>query len=360
MHHEEVENVALGKLILGGAVAMLFSCLIVCIFLPFFLVLIVPVGIFLMAYMAWSLASGEMASRKAQALAKKHLNAGGKSELQVIEQVGDSSALVLNDWGVVFCSTGKRPVELSWNEISQVEEPQVKVLVVHGHNNRKFKLDLAVAKRFFLVTSSMFAKIPRVCDFDINSHTGESRLLSKLQASPRQWKGLWGHFVLSSEGIQLNDQKIHFDLLQSVEETVVDADPDPGIMGKIWTLHFKSVNDSFSISNAKLEDGYQVLKRVVAEKCPDRVSFVSNPQTPRDIAYEEFCLLQEIVSASQPLKKRKPEVMEGYYKYMYFLLKTFKFKFYPQVRRFLDEYAALLRHLKRDAEARELEEFVPD
>jgi hypothetical protein len=356
-YHEEVEEVSVFRLAVGGALAMFVSCLIVGICLPFLLVLIVPVGLFLMAFMAWSLAFGELSSRKAQQLAKKHLSAS-RSELQVIEQVGDGSCLVLNDWGVVFCSVGKRPVELSWNEIAQVEEPESKVLMVYGHNEEAFKLDLAVVKRFFLITSAMMVKIPRICNFDINPLTAESRLLDKLKSQPRQWQGLWGRFEINANGIQRNDKLIHYDLLQSIVETIVDADPDPGILGTIRTLNFQSVNDSFAISNAQLGDSYELVKRILWEKLPDRASFAINAKTPSDIAYEEFCLLQENLPLSKHVTKTAH--LERCYKYMLFLVKRFKFKFYPQVRRFLDDYAELLRRMKRDVEAKELEEFVPD
>lgn len=360
LHHEEVDEVSAVRLAVGGASAMLFSCLLACLFLPFLIILIIPAGVFLMAYLAWSLVYSELSSRKAQGLAKKHLGINGKSKLQVIENVGDSSALVLNDWGLVFCTIGKKPVELAWNEITQVQEPEAKVLTVYGNNKTKFKLDLAVAKRFFLVTASMFAKVPRVCDFDINPLTGESCLLSKLRMQPREWKGLWGRFVINADGVQFHDKKIHWDLLQEVDETVVDADPDPGILGKIWTLHFNSVNDSFSVSSSQLENGYELVKRVVSEKCPNRISFVTPAKLPQDIAYEEFCFLQELLDLSAPWTKRRAAVMERYCSYMFTLVKRFKFKFYPQVRKFLESYAGLLRCLNRDEEARVLDEFMPD
>lgn len=358
LHSEEVAQVSVGRLIAGGALSMFLSCLFVVIFLPFLAIYIVPAGIFLIVYMAWSLAFGELASRQAQALAKKHLGANGKSELHVVEQVGDGAALVLNDWGMVFCSAGKKPVELSWNEVIQVEEPQAKVLLVHGYNNTEFKMNLTVAHRFFLVTASMFAKIPSVCEFDINPLTGESRLLAKLHNSPRQWKGLWGRFIVNANGVQFNDKQIHFDLLQKVDETVADADPDPGVMGKIWTLHFYSVNDYLAISSSQLEADYQIVKRIVSEKCPTRVSFATNAKTPQDIAYDEFCWLREILGSVTPLNKRKAAYFERYYSYMLILAKRFKFKFYPEVRKFLDDYAYLLRFDGRESAAKELDELV--
>ncbi len=360
LHYETVADVPLKNLVIGGMSAMFFSCIIVGLLLPFMLVLIIPVALFLMIFLACSLAFGEMSSRKAQSIANRHLSSPGKTKLQVIEQVGDKSALVMNDWGVVFCSVGKRPVELSWDEIAQVEEPQVKVLVVRDRNNANFKLDLAVAKRFFLVTASMFSKISSRCNFDINPLTGQSLLEQKLRTEPREWKGLWGHFKVSSEGVEFNDKKIHWDVLQNVDETVADADPDPGMLGKIYSLHFKAPGTSFTAKSDQLEGGYDLLKRLTAEKCPQATSFAGDAQTPRDIAYDEFCLLQELLDVPTPLNKRKAAYLERYYFYMLQLIRRFKFKFYPQVRRFLEDYAKVLRFMGREAEAKQLDEFVPD
>ncbi|MBX9879176.1 MAG: hypothetical protein K2Y22_12015 [Candidatus Obscuribacterales bacterium] len=360
LHYETVAEVSLKNLILGGMFAMLFSCLLVGLLLPFMLVLIVPVALFLMIFLACSLAFGEISSRKAQSIANRHLSAPGKTKLQVIEQVGEKSALVLNDWGVVFCSVGKRPVEFSWDEIAQVDEPQAKVLIVRDRNNANFKLDLAVAKRFFLVTASMFSKIPARCNFDINPLTGESRLIEKLKTEPREWKGSWGHFKVSDEGVEFNDRKIQWDVLQEVDETIADADPDPGMLGKIYSMRFKAPGTSFVVTSNHLENGYDLLKRVTAEKRPQSTSFAGDASSPRDIAYDEFCLLQELLSVQTPLNKRKAAYLERYYSYMFQLINRFKFKFYPQVRRFLEDYAKVLRFMGREAEAKQLDEFVPD
>lgn len=360
LHYETVAEVPLKNLIFGGMFAMLFSCLIVALLLPFMLVLIVPVALFLMIFLACSLAFGEISSRKAQSIANRHLSSPGKTKLQVIEQVGDKSALVLNDWGVVFASVGSRPIEFSWDEIAQVEESQAKVLIVKDRNNSMFKLDLAIAKRFFLVTASMFSKIPARCNFDINPLTGQSRLMEKLKTEHREWKGLWGHVRVSDEGVEFNDKKIQWDVLQEVEETVADADPDPGMLGKIYSLHFKAPGTSFVVTSDHLENGYDLLKRITAEKRPQATSFAGDASSPRDIAYDEFCLLQELLSVPAPLNKRKAAYLERYYSYMFQLINRFKFKFYPQVRRFLEDYANVLRFTGREAEAKQLDEFMPE
>jgi hypothetical protein len=358
-HYEVHDAVSLRNLIVGGFSVMVISCLFVGLFLPFLLIFVIPVGLFLACYMAWSLAQGELAARQAQALAAKHLGALSNTRLNVIEQVGDTAAIVLNDWGLVFCRFGKRPIQLAWDQVKKVDETASKVLTIYGYAGEQFKLDLAVTKRFFLISASIFAKIPNVCNFDINPHTGKSNLLENLDHMPCNWKGMWGSLTFDSNGVQLNNKRISWDALKAVDESAYDAGDDPGIMGKVSVLTFKSFDESFAVDSHDLEFEYDRVRRILKEKISERASFCRYVKTARDVAFDEFCFLQETITSSLPLTKRRAQALERYYKYMLTLLDTFEIGFYPQVRRFIEDYQNLLRYTGRDAEADALDKKYP-
>lgn len=353
--YEEKPPVSLRNLIIGGFSAMAISCLVVGIFLPFLLIFILPVGLFLCCYMAWSLARGELAARQAQELASKHLGALSGTRLNVIEEVGDTAAVVLNDWGLVFCRFATKPIQLAWDEVKRVDETSAKVLVIEGNHGEKFKLDLAVAKRFFLVSASIFGKVPNVCNFDINPHTGKSNLVEKLDHISRSWRGLWGELVFDSRGVQFKNKRMSWDAIRSVQESAYDAGDDPGIMGKVSVLTFKSLDESFQVDSHDLEFEYDLIRRILSEKIPERCDFARFVQTAKHVAFDEFCFLQETIKSDIPLNQSRAQFLERYYKYMLTLLDTFEIGFYPQVRRFIEDYQNLLRYTGREAEANALE-----
>src|SRR5205807_1932777 len=106
------------------------------------------------------------------------------SDLEIVESAGTATALALNDWGVVYVSPGKHPVEMAWSAINSVEETGIGVLAFRSSKS-KFEIDCSLG-RYMLITETIYNKIPERTNFDIDPSTCKSRILAKLESTPRE------------------------------------------------------------------------------------------------------------------------------------------------------------------------------
>ena len=338
--------------IAGGLIA--FSILLFAVPV-FWLLLPVAIGFLAILYFA---AGGSM--KKAKARAQSHLGSLATTTLQVELRPGLASALVLNDWGLVFARFGRRPVDLSWNEIRLVDEPAIASLAVHATDGLAFQVDLS-QDRYFAATRAIFSKIPDKTSFDVDPLTGRSNLLHKLQRAPMQWKGKWGFFVLSDQGVEHEVGSISWQEIDSVREFFFPGDE----CESYWKLRFSSATLSFELQSTSFSDGrqighsgYDTIKAVVAERIPGKAVFALPPSGPKQRATAEFNRCQEAckVGFAFALKSGRFSFFERYFEHMQWLVDTFALQGAADTQSFFRDYAELLSRTNRPAEAAEFQE----
>ena len=357
-HHEIKPPTSIATLVVGGIV-MIALCGIVVAFLFPFLLLFSPFILIFGGYVVWALVTGEKTKRKAQFLAAKHLGPSGTTKLNIVESVANVSTLVMNDWGVVFVREGKAPLEVSWNEITLVEEPQRALLRIQAGNQRQFDIDLTMASRYFLVTAAMSQKLPGRTDFDFNPQTGESYLLPKLFRQPRQWQGMWGHFIVDCQGVEYKGKRFSWDEITLVEEYTLGSSGSIDYQGEDTYLKFKANNNSFSVAAEHLEPGgCGIVKSIVQERLAGRTNFIDAGLTPRDMAEGEFNFYRKLYQAPFSRGMREGNlkadfIEQNFFSRMLTLLDNFSLDG-DKVRVFFLDYAELLQSTGHVAEAKRM------
>lgn len=337
--------------IVGGLVLLvvvLLACPPLLLFLPFAIIGLVVLALFH--------AKGQSKARK---LASKHLGSQGTSQLQVEFAPGLSSSLVMNDWGVVFDTPGKAPVELSWDEITLVDEPRVATLEFHSHKAPTFEADLS-EERYFLAIRSIHSKIPNKIDFQCDPVSGATNLVRRLESRSYEWSGSWGHLVISRDGIEHSKAgRMGWYDIESVVEREYQRDESP----TLWELEFNARRNSFVLERRHFDDdrrvghcGYDMIKAIVEQKIPGKASFTLRPPMPTLRAEHEFDRENEItkVAISLALKSGKWAPLEERFRHMEWLVDTFKLERVCDTRTFFQDYAEMLSRTNRAEEGRRI------
>lgn len=360
--HETRQNIKINLLIIAGLSATFFSTLvvggIVCfLFLPTAAGSLIPIlgllaiaATFMGVMLPYSLAKGEMMTRKAQALAKKRLGPGGKTTLNIIETALEPTItggeLVMNDWGLVYLEAGKRPIELSWQDIEKVEEPSPMRITVHGKGRKPFVI---VPTRYYLVAAAMFEKLPHRTQFDVNPISGESRLVDKLNAEPRSW----GKYKLDANGIKWDKDSVRWDEIQSVREMIFET--NEGTSHK--ELEVKGFAKSFRIHEADgNDDTYSIVKAIMEDRLPsNKCEFEYKGPSAMGRAVLEFDRMAETTRVGMKTARvtHKYEHLESYFAHMQTLVETFSLEG-RDVDKFRIDYADVLQYTGRTDEANAL------
>jgi hypothetical protein len=330
-------------IILGGLIAVAI------------LVLAVPASIFLLPVVIvafaclYFAAAGSM--KRARERARSHLGLAGKSELEVELSLGLTSALVMNDWGVVFARFGRQPIELSWPEIRRVDEPQLGQLAFDTGSGLAFQADLS-QERYLLAIRALDAKLPGKTTFDVDPATGQSNLLEKLKRGGFRWRTKSGQLALTEGGIENKSDRMTWDEIESVRGQSFGGDESQ----VYWELHFTSGERTIQVRSTDFKDGrppgtseYDRLKAIVAERLPSRCTFVLPPPLPRQRAIEEFNRCQEAtkVGFSLALKSGKFAYCERQFRHMRWLIDTFSLAGAVDTETFDRDYAELLVRTER-------------
>ena len=297
--------------------------------------------------------------RQAQALARKHLGATTKSKLDIVLSPGLYDGLALNDWGIVFVTPRKRPVELSWKDITSVDEPEVGKLAIEGRSGA-FRVDLQ-HNYFLRVAKAIQEAIPNRTSFLCDPLTGQSNLFTHLRRQPMSWRGRWGTLNLADSGIELGGKRLSWAQIESAAESLyADGENEAN---HFHELTVSGAGQSFVISSPwfceppQVDDtGYDVIKMALAEKIPGRTRFVRRAPTAARRAEEEFEFGRETTAAalSVALENGRTTYVEPHFKHMLWLLDTFPIAGDIDARAFLSDYADLLERGGRHDEAKKL------
>jgi|AGTN01.3.fsa_nt_gi hypothetical protein len=337
------------KVILAGIIPLV---ILMCCVPVFWFFLPLAVGVMVVFY---QIAGGSM--KKARAIAQKHLGANVSSQLKADFRPGLSSALVLNDWGVVFVKNFASPIEISWQDIKLVDEPSIANLVFHDQKVKRFETDLS-QDRYFLATKSIYSTIPEKTQFLINPNKGTPNYLDQLEKEPFNWKGKWGHFTITKEGVEHKDGCIPWISIDRVDE-VKFAGQD---VAPYWELTFRS-NISLMLSSKDFEDSkelgnsnYDLIKAIVYQKIPKKTHYNYGPSTPAERAKKEFERTYEASAAgfSIAVKTGKWEHLENLFKHNLWLLDNFSLDYVVDSKKFLKDYSELLTRTNRDKEGQKL------
>jgi hypothetical protein len=216
---------------------------------------------------------GGKSARKSETLARSKPGAGALAN-EVSIGVGNASALVLNDWGIVWTTPGSKPIELAWSDVASVEEPLTAMLAFHSRTGHAFSVDLS-AVPFLQVARKVSETIPHLAHLDLDPLTGESLLWERLRTSPREWSGRWGTFRVTTLDVRRNGVEIRWDEVTSVVEDAAETDEGPST----WGLTFNGLRASVRVTSHELDDDrpagftrYDWLRAAALERLPDRTS----------------------------------------------------------------------------------------
>jgi hypothetical protein len=311
------------------------------IFLPF--VIVALVILFFMS---------ETGLKKAKILAQKHLN-GSQTKLYAEFSLGLTSAVVLNDWGIVYIRSGAQPVELPWESISFVEEPSIAKLAFYEGKSERFNIDLSEGK-YFLATKSIYSKIPQKTKFVFNPETGSSNLKLEIAKEPYEWHGKWGYIASDKNGIRQKkkgkETYISWDDLHAVEEIEFSGEDQL----TSWELNFKSGDKKMVIASKDFSEEihkgqYDFIKMIVELQVPTKRRFVAPALTAQKRAEDEFNRIYESMKAaySFAVKSGKWDHIENNYKHCLWLLDKFSLQNWVPAEQFLKDYAELLNRTNR-------------
>lgn len=314
--------------------------------LPYFGLLAIA-ALFMGTALPYALAKEELMSRKAQALAKKHLG-GRDTEWNIIETCLEptitSAELVINDWGLVYVEPGKRAVELSWNDIDRVEEPLPMRLEVHPRKGKPFTI---VPSRYYLIAGAMYVKLPDRTRFDVNPITGKSNLAAKLKDEPRKW----GKYLIDATGIHWGKKSAPWKEIRSVREIVTETEE-----GTFSQIEVDSWEQTFTIGENETQgDAYLVLKAVIEDTLPGKCEFRFKAPSAWGRALQEFDRMADITTAAMKIarKTHKYAHLERYFAHMQTLQEMFSFSG-EAVDKFYTDYADALQYMGRTDEANQL------
>lgn len=335
--------------IAGGLIV--FAIILCCVpvfwfFLPF--VLIFLVVLFLM---------GKTNLGKARELGRSHMR-GAVSELNVDFGSGLASSLVLNDWGLYFATSGKKPVAVSWNDVTLVQEPKLALVEIHSSRESTIKVDLS-QDRYYLATKAFCSKIPDRIKFLVDPTSGTSELLQRMEEAPFEFRGKFGHFVMDLNGVEHSrGGRMSWDSISRVQENQYDIED----VGAVRELIFSAGNQSFKLEEKDLSDrtigntSYDLIKAVLDDRIPRKVSFTYPPASARERAKQEFDRENEITSKSisMALKSGKYAHLEPRFQHMEWLVDTFHLEPICDTRTFFQDYAEMLARTNRQDEGKKL------
>ena len=299
-------------------------------------------------------------TKKARSLARKHLGAGVTSGLEAEFSPGMSGALVMNDWGIVYVTLKRRPVELAWSDVRLVDEPDIAMLAFHTHDAVAFEADLS-QDRYFKAIWAIHSKIPDRTRFDVDAVTGESNLLRKLQHAPLSWQGKWGSFVVTVEGVERDGNFMPWHDIGSVQETSYLGDETESY----WELAITSASKSFSLKSTDFSDGrqignsgYDTIKAILALRVAGKVVFDRRAALPKNRAIDEFNRGRDAaqVALQLTLKSGKTAYLENHFGHMLALVDSLSLEGSVDTASFFRDYAELLKRAGRREEARKLED----
>lgn len=346
---DRVDNTNPG-VIAGGLI--LFAIILCCVpifwfFLPF--VLIGLVVLFLM---------GKTNLGKARDLARKHMR-GVHSELDVDFSPGLASSLVLNDWGLYFATSGKKPVAISWDNVTSIEELEIAILKIHSGSQSPIEVDLS-QDRYYLATRSLYSKIPDKVNLFVDPKSGSGKLVQRLEEAPFEFRGKFGHFIMDSLGVEHSQSgRISWDAITRVQENENDIED----LGAIRELVFTAGGQSFKLEEKELTDNrtigntrYDLIKAILDDRIPTKVSFTLAAASARERAKQEFDRENEITSKSMSMaiKSGKYAHLEPRFKHMEWLVDTFHLEPICDTRTFFQDYAEMLARTNRSDEGKKL------
>lgn len=359
--HEVYPSINVHFLVIGGLSAAVFSVVVVGVALCVLFLPVAPVstllpylgllgiaGLFMGIALPYSLAKGEIMRRKAQDLAKKHLGPGGTTELNIIETTLEptivGAEIVMNDWGLVYLESAKRPIELSWQDIERVEEPLPTHLLVHSKKGRSFKI---VPTRYYLIAAAMYEKLPGRTSFDVNPLTGKSNLVEKLKNEPRKW----GKYAIDANGIHWGGKNADWPQIQSVREVVTERDGTSYSSLEIAT-HAGVINIAATETN---DDAYAILKAVLEDALPGKCEFQFKAPSAFGRAWQEFDRMSDTTTAGMKVARKTHKFvhLEPYFAHMQTLQEMFSFEG-EAVDRFRRDYADVLQYKGHTDEANTL------
>jgi hypothetical protein len=296
-----------------------------------FLLLALP---FCIVMMNLTLVRAERRRREAVAAATAQLGPTGRTALQILETSKESLfspiEMVFNDWGVVVAGSSGL-FEAAWSRIDTVDEPRRGALVITAAGRHAE----VVPTRYFLVARLLWERLKGRVDLDLDPIAGTSRLLEKLERKPRDW----GPLTVDARGLQYKRQRIDFERIQSVTETVHRLKT-----GRRYTL-VVSADDVLHLEDTMIADeAYPQLKAILSERLPGRTTFQTPAPTPASLARDEF----EEVDASTSVgfivagQNRRYELVTGPCAHLLDLVEQFQLGG-KSVRDFLRRYDEVLR-----------------
>jgi hypothetical protein len=311
------------------------------------LILFLPVAIVVMTvlYLVWnkSLQTAKgAADRRAQQLG------GSKLYLEL-------DTLVLNDWGAFYAKFGKPLVELPWQQITSVTEPQIAFLEFHAGDRTPIRIDLS-QYQYFAAIWAIHSKLPNRTEFQVDPVSCTLNLLPKLQREPFEFRGKFGHVVVTNDAISRSGIALRWKEIRSVEE-VFHSDED---MNAFWTLTVRTDSQSFLLNSGDFLDGpqlwdtdYDLIKTLIALKIPDKTKYHRRLPTAKTRAIEEYERCQEIakVGFSIALKSGKFAPCERYLSHMTALVDKVHIEDEVDTRSLFQDYAELLDRTNRPSEA---------
>ncbi len=338
--------------IIGIIVFLIFMCAV-----PVFFVILPFAIIFLV--ILYKLGEGN--SAKALKIARAKLG-GSESKLEIKEDMELASAMVLNDWGVVYLPSGKTAIEMAWGEIDSVEETGLGMLTFKA-GSKKLNADLAI-RRYIIITEALHEKLKGKCSFLIDPESGESEVIKRLRVEPKDWKKV--KLRIDDSGVEYDGKSMRWDDMSSVREAeVTHLDSMNTVM-----LTFSNGRDSLVVGSNHVSDGtglpnasaYDYLKLVASEKLSDRSLFLRDPASPNKRALDEFRRSQDAVKAGYAfaIKSGKFHVIEPYFKEMLKIVDKFNLQNEPRVQRYFHDYALLLQRTGREEEAQAMGARVTD
>lgn len=324
-HRDVRPQVKFLHLAVAGATAMFLSSLMVCIFLPFLLpfTVIVP---FVMIAMAWNLVSDESQLRKAQKLAQTKVK---DSQLQIIEEGKEclaTTALVLNDWGMVAAAPGQPTRQWAWNEITAVEEHLPGQLTIHGPQG-EFKTQ---PWRFFLLAEVFQDKLPGKVTLDHHPVTGQSYLLERLKSGRN-----CGDFSMDEQKLG----SIPWNAIEKIEEKEIRVEDNLPYV----RLDIHGGGQVLEINGD--HPAYQLIKSTAAQRLPQKIEVVRPIHDAKERARIEFEWLEEITRPAVIVsrKTKKYTVLKNNFSHMLTLVERYQLTG-PLVKKFLKNYAPVLAH----------------
>lgn len=299
---------------------------------------------------------------KARKLAKQKLGPIGKTDLYAEFTPGITAALVMNDWGIVFAQTGKRPVQIPWDDITKVDEPGVAMLVFHSRSAPLLEVDFSQDK-YFLAIQLLHGKLPGRTDFQVDPVTFKSVLLQKLEKAPYSFSGDWGTLTITSDGVEHSQGgTMSWSDIESVKEVEYQGDEGPSM----WDLTFNGRGGKSFVLERRgtLADDrqfgyspYDMIRSIVDQKIPDRTYLAYRAFSPDQRAEHEFEMLYENTEAAMTvaLQSGKWDSLEGNFAYCQFLEENFLLRNIKcDVKSFYLDYAELMSRTNRPAEAKRL------